>query len=251
MYLKRRILLDLYKHVELRKAVSMSLYLKKYYTSSAIHNYSTNKLHIITGLSANVIKRHIGILVVYGLAEFVGKNKDVFVLRSLKSSTKHRNIYLDDRNFSYDEKKNKNIDAQRVKYIDDMVCIAMITEIQRHKDYAKHIILQTKSPKTVKEFKAARSACKDAGWNDNYVENGLSYNGIAKKIGIGVQKAFLLIRRACEIKILQKINNVKKVYYQGAIYIQDMFKSYTYIYNHYVYKVYANSYAILNGNISL
>lgn len=251
MYLKRRILVDLYKNVELRKAVSMALYIKRYYVSSAVHNYSTNKLRTITGLSANVIKKHVNTLVVYGLAEFVGRKKDVFVLHTLKSSTKHRNIYIDDKDFAYDKKKNKNINAQKIKFIDDLVCIAMIVEIQKHKDYAKHIILQKMCPKNVKEFKEARSVCKDAGWGSQYVEKGLSYHGIAKNLGTGLQKAFLLIKKACEMKILRKINNIRKIYYQGAIYVQDMFKSYTYIYNNYVYKVYANSYVILNGNISL
>ena len=84
--------MDLYKNIELRKAVSMSLFLKKHAVSSAIHNYSVNKIRLLTGLSANVIKKHVDILLVYGLAEFVGKKKDIFILHTLKSSTKHRNV---------------------------------------------------------------------------------------------------------------------------------------------------------------
>ena len=121
----------------------------------------------------------------------------------------------------------------------------MITEIQKHKDYAKHIIQKKEQPKNLQEFKAALSACKNAGWSKSYVENGLSYSTIAKKLGVGMQKAFLLIKKAVEQKILKKVNNIDKVFYPGAIYIQDLIKTYTYIYKDYIYKVNANTYIIL------
>lgn len=237
--------MDLYKNVELRKAVSMSLFLKKHAVSSAIHDYSVNKIRLLTGLSANVIKKHVDILLVYGLAEFVGKKKDIFILHTLKSGTKHRNVYINDDNFEYNGNIRKNNKAQRVKHIDDLLCIAMITEIQKHKDYAKHIIQKKEKPKNLQEFKTALSTCKNAGWGKFYVENGLSYSTIAQRLGVGVQKAFLLIKKAVEQKILKKVNNIKKVLYPGAIYIQDLIKSYTYIYKDYVYQVNANTYIIL------
>lgn len=237
--------MDLYKNVELRKAVSMSLFLKECNVSSAVHDYSVNKLHLMTGLSAGVIKKRVEILVIFGLAEFVGKNKNILVFRTLKSGTKHRNVFVKCNEFNSDDKIRKNKNAQKVKHIDDMLCIAMITEIQKHKDYAKHMIQKRENPENVKEFKDARSSCKRAGWNNHYVEYGLSYKTIANKIGVGCQKAFLLIKKAISQKIMDKINNIRKVYCPGVSHIKDMIKSYTYIYNNNVYKVSANTYVIL------
>lgn len=223
----------------------MALYLKRYAVSSAIHDYSVNKLHLLTGLSAGVVKKRVATLVVYGLAEYAGKKKDVLVLRTPKSGTKHRNVFINDDDFKCNDKLCKNGKAQEVKHIDDLVCIAMIVEIQRHKDYAKHIIQQKENPESVKDFKAARSACKNAGYGNRYVENGISYCGMAKSLGVGVQKTFSLVQKACKLKILRKINNIRKVFYKGALYVSDLFKSYTYIYNDMVYKVYANTYQVL------
>jgi hypothetical protein len=246
MEIKRRILMDLYKSKELRKAVAFSLYIKEYCGISIISEYSVHKMRLLTGVSPIVIKKRVEMLVAFGLAEFVGKKRDILVLRTLKSNTKHRNVTLTD-NAKYETLDNskKNKKAQFVKHVDDLLCIYMIVEIQKHKDYACRTIQQRENPKNTKELKESRRTCNRAGWYSSFRDNGLSYKTIAERIGICVQKAVNLVKSAIFYRILAKQKNVRKKYCAGSRYIQDLLVNYTFILNDYVYKISANTYRVM------
>lgn len=246
MEIKRRILMDLCKSKELRKAVAFSLYIKEYCSISIISEYSVHKMRLLTGVSPTAIEKRVEMLVAFGLAEFVGKKKDILVLRTLKSNTKHRNVTLADNDkYKTLDNSKKNKKAQYVKHVDDLLCIYMIVEIQKHKDYACRTIQQRENPKNAKELKESRRTCNRAGWYSSFRDNGLSYKTIAERIGVCMQKAVNLVKSAIFYHILAKQKNVRKKYCAGSRYIQDLLVNYTFILNDYVYKISANTYRVL------
>lgn len=241
----------MYGNAQLRKAVAFSIYVKSKTPSSAVPHWSVNKLHELTGVSADAIKQRIRTLKEYELIEFVGKGENCAVFRSLRSSCSHRNIFVPETKFSGDNQKKKNSDAQGVKHIEDALTAILIVEIQRHKDYAKQTIRQKRSPKSISDYKEARKVCNRCGYGDKYVERGLSYKTIAKRLGICLQKAVEAVKFAVEQNFLAKSKQIKRLFVANLRSVEDML-SFTYAYGSYIYRVYANRYALIShGNNTL
>lgn len=242
----------MYRNSELRKAIAFSLYIKSRVVSSSVPYWSVNKLHDISGVSPTTVKKRLRILKEYGVISFTGKNKHCLVFSSLQSHTAHRNITISDINFVLDEKSLKNQKAQNVKFIDDILATLLIVEIQNRKDYAKQMIQQSKQPKDLAELKEAKKACNRFGYSAEFIDNGISYKRMAKKIGCGIQKAFDIIRFATGNGILNKIKNVQKFYFHGIKFINnELRKIYTYTKGNIAYKVGANRYQLCAGMVCI
>lgn len=248
MEIRRKLIAQMYGNAKLRKAIAFSIYVKSKTPSSAVPQWSVNKLRELTGVSAGAIKQRIRTLKEYDLITFVGKGENCAVFRSLRSSSSHRNVFIHETKFDGDKQKKKNNDAQSVKHIEDTLTAILIVEIQRHKDYARQMIQQKRSPKSLTDYKEARKVCNRCGYGEKYVERGLSYKTIAKRLGIGLQKAVETIKFAVEQKFLAKFKQTKRLFVANLRYIEDML-SFTYSYGNYIYSVYANRYALIShGN---
>lgn len=252
MQIRRKILNDLYRNPELRKAIAFSLYIKSRVVSSSVPHWSINKLHEISGISSTTVKKRLRILKQYGAISFTGKNHHCLVFSSLQSHTAHRNITISDIDFVLDKKSHKNQKAQNVKFIDDILTTLLIVEIQNRKNYARQMIQQSKQPKDLTELKEAKKACNRFGYSAEFVDNGISYKRMAEKIGCCLQKAFNIINCATKNKILNKIKNVQKFYFHGAKFINEELKRiYTYIKGNIAYRVGANRYQICAGMVCI
>lgn len=235
---------------QLRKAIAFSIFVKSKTKSSTVHHWSINKLHEITGVSAGVIRKRLAILRELELIEEVGKKNRCLVFLSLKSHTSHRNAFIPTTDFISNNNLKKNAYAQEVKNIEKLLSIAIVIEIQKHKEYAKQMIQQSKHPKNLEELKEAKKACNRFGYGEKFHDNGISYNYIAKKLGVSVKTAFDIVKFAVEKEILAKIRNTSKRIFSNINYIEDIIKTnYTYIKNNIIYKVYSNSYRCTAGMV--
>lgn len=243
MEIRRKLLNQMYRNPQMRKAIAFSIFVKSKTKSSTVHHWSVNKLHEITGVSAGAIRKRLAILRELELIEEVGKKKRCLVFLSLKSHTSHRNSFVPTIIFNSNKNLKKNAYAQEVKNIEKLLSVAIVIEIQKHKEYAKQMIQQSKHPKNLETLKEAKKACNHFGYGDTFHDNGISYNCIAKELGVSLKTAFDTIKFAIEKEILLKIRNTEKRIFSSINYIQDIIKTnYTYIKNNIIYKVYANSY---------
>ncbi len=234
----------MYRNTDLRKAIAFSLYIKTKVKSSAIPHYTINKLHNITGVSANAVRSRLATLRAYGLVENTGKNNQCLVFKSLKSHTAHRNVALKDIVFTPNDNLNKNAYAQNVKFIEKSLSVMLMMDIQNRKDFAKQMIRQSKHPKSIKELKDAKKVCNRYGYGAKYRENGISYKYIAKTLGCCVQTAFNIVYFGVKNNILRKTKKTEKRFLIGIKYFEDMLSpSYTYTNKNYACKVCANRYA--------
>lgn len=251
MEIRRRILNQMYRNTELRKAVAFSLFIKTRVKSSAVQKWSVNKLHEISGVSASAVRKRIDTLKALGLVEFTGKGNRCLVFKSLKSHTSHRNATVPNIEFVSNNQSKKNAYAQNVKFIEDTLSAMLIVEIQNRKNYAKQMIQQSKNPKNVKELKEAKKACNRFGYGEKFRENGISYKHIATELGVSLKTAFDIVEFACKKEILCKFRNIEKRFIQSLDYVKDMIlNNYTYIKNNIICKVYANTYSIMGASPS-
>ncbi len=235
----------MYCNPQLRKAVAFSLFVKSNAPSSVVRNWNINKLHTLTGVSANVVTQRLSTLREYGLIDFEGVRGEHLVFKSLHSNTSHRNVKLPSLHFSSDTTKKKNKKAQYIKSIEETLAAMLLVEIQKHKNYAEQTIQKSLNPSSKKEYKKAVKTCNRLNYGRNFVDNGISYKYMAQKIGFSVYSAQKMVKFAVEHNIVQKSQAIFKRVKGVGKYIEDMLTGYTFCHHNYIYKIYACHYALL------
>lgn len=236
----RRTILWSSRNDGLLKAVALSLFFKNRFVSSTVNNFTYNKIKSATGLHITTIKKRIDTLKKYGLVSIKNNN---LVFLSISSSNADRNVVISC------EKDTS------IKDIEKLLYTAMVVEIQRKKDFVKHLLQTAHDPKKhqkLGEVKRARKLCRKYGYDKKeFIDNGLSYKTIAKKLCISVQKAFDIISFAVEKNIIDKVKRVQQVYFKGIgkriSYLYDI--DYTFCTSNNLYRVYANRYTVCAGDI--
>lgn len=233
MFIRRELYYDIITDPTTVRAVAMSLFVKKRIRSSAINQYSDNKLHKITGLHANTCKKYVSILMELGLVEFIGRNGKTLVFKKLSSRHQRKNVDLND------------IDGHTVMDIAYHLYAIFNVEIIKHKLYAKHII-ETANDGFI-NIKAAKRKARKYGYGREFIDNGLSFKAIAKKLKCGLQKAQNIIKFCCDKLFLIKHKHVTQVYDKYAqTTILFCPNEYTFAKKDYLYIVNANSYELGN-----
>lgn len=233
--LRRHIFYNSRGNANMIKALALAVYIKHNVVSSTITNYTTNKLRNLTGLSYSSITKRINTLKQLGFVKFVGRNNQHLVIGNMTSHCKHRNIDL-----------SKCV-VDSVKDIEKSLYAMFILEIQKRKDFVKHMIQSVNNPSNLVEHKKARQICKRYGYDREFKEYGISYKTIAKKLGVCLQKAFEIVKFAIENNMIVKYKHCKQLYVKGIKNAQKFcdFNDVTFVTNNNAYKIYANSYAIV------
>lgn len=245
MKVKRNIINKMYRNSALRKAIAFSLFIKARTRNSIVKNCTINKLHDITGVSANAIKDRLSVLEEIGLIERVGVNNKHLVFKSLHSNTSHRNVVIPNSKFKPNKKSSKNAYAQEIKFIENVLTAILLVEIQRRKNYAKQIIQQRQQPRSKKEYTEAVKVCNHLGYGRNFFDNGISYKYIAKHIGMSIFKSIQIAELAQNLHLIKKIKNCVRKISICYKYVEDMITNYTYSYRNYIFKKYANKYVLI------
>lgn len=234
--LRRHIFYNSRGNANMIKALALAVYIKHNVVSSTITNYTTNKLRNLTGLSYSSITKRINTLKQLGFVKFVGRNNQHLVISNMTSHCKHRNIDL-----------SKCV-VNSVKDIEKSLYAMFILEIQKRKNFVKHTIQSVNNPRNLDEHKKARQICKRYGYDREFKEYGISYKTIAKKLDVCLQKAFEIVKFAIANNMIVKYNHCKQLYVKGIKNAQKFcdFNDVTFFTNNNAYKVYANSYGLVD-----
>ena len=228
---------------KLQKALAIAILLKQRLgRSSMMRDYSINKIHTLTKISATTINKYMPILIENGWVSFCGKNNQHLIVSKLCSHTDGRNICVD--KFCFDSFADV--------YRSLRAFLALI--IQSHKDFIKRTIQIATNPKVGENCKAARKTMKRLVRegiirDGEYKEYGLSYKRIAKELGNCARTAFRVMQYAIKKKLVGKHNNVEQIYAPKVFYRSII--GYTFATKNNLYCVHANTYTITDGIVSL
>lgn len=209
----------------------MSLFVKQRIKSSAVNNFSYNKLHKLTGLHINTCKRYVRILLNLGLARFDGNGNNTLVFCTLQSRHKNKNIDL------------KELVSDKISKIAYQLLAIFNVEIIQRKNWAKHIIATATNG--FKHIKDAKRKVRKYGYGREFIDYGLSLNKIAQKLKCGLQKAQNIIKFGIKYGFIVKHKNVIQIYNKAAKYIFSLFPhQYTFATENNLYIIQANSYSL-------
>lgn len=214
----------------LLKAIAMFLLIRKRLGSNVLKNYSINKLVNITGAHASTIKKRIRVLSEYGLVTISDKS---LMLRSVVSKHAKRNVKLGERKMEYSSLKSVEYSLQAI----------LVVVVQSRKDFAQRTIRNAHGAShDYKVVKAARDAARKFGYGFEYIERGLSYKTIAKKLGVSIKTAVEIVKFAVKRTILKKTKHFIADYLPKVNFMEGL--GYTFTTRNYGYKVAANTYSI-------
>lgn len=215
---------------ELLKAIAMFLLVRKRLGCNVIKGYSINKLVNITGAHARTIKKRMHVLLSYGLVTIVNKT---LTLCSVVSKHAKRNVKLGEEQMDYTSLKSVEYSLQSI----------LVAQIQLRKDFAKRTIRNAHGAShDYKVVKAARDAARKFGYGFDYIEKGLSYKTIAKRIGVSITSAVKIVKFAVKRAFLNKISHSITTYLPSVSGMEVY--GYTFTTANYGYKVLANSYSV-------
>jgi len=238
MRLRRRIMNECKGNPRLQKAVAMALFIKsKIGRGSTIRNYSVNKLHGITGISATTIKKYMPVIIGMGLAHFEGKGCQHLVMGKMCSHTDGRNICVD--RFVFDSFKET--------YNSLRAYLVML--IQSRKDFIRRTIQTATNPKRGEDYKAARKTMKRLvregvlrGMYEAYREYGIGLARIAKETGNCIRTACKVVKYAVEQKWMQKKRHFSRFFAPNVNFMHV--DGFTFSTRNNLYKVSPNTYSL-------
>ncbi len=215
---------------ELLKAIALLLLIRKRLGSNIVKNFSVNKLVGITGVHAHTIRKRMRVLSEYGLAVMEGQT---LVLRSIVSKHTRRNVKLGERKMDYSSLKGIEYSLQAI----------LVVTIQNRKEFAKQTIRNAHGgSRDYKTVKAARSAARKFGYGDEYVEKGLSYRTIARRLGVCIKTAVEVVKFGVKRAFFTKATRFLSTY-MPSVCGRDIF-GYTFTTRNYAYVVLANTYTV-------
>lgn len=223
----------MFRNRPLLKAVAMAIYVKKHTTSSLVKAWSVNRLHQITGLSATTIKKRLPVLFEQGFITYQGRYNEHLLFVNLKSSCNRNNIDI------------SNIKSDTVKDIEKSLTALLVVLIQKQKEYARLQLQHASNGKTVAEIKHGMRERKRYGWHTHFVDHGLSYARIARRLGVSLRKAFDSVAFGLKCGFFTKASHFIKYNIKGASNLSEVPQGFTFISKRgYLYKVYANTYSL-------
>lgn len=198
-------------------------------------DFSFNKLHNTTGLHYVTLRKRMATLEGMSLIMRHGKDKrNLSFLRVHRSNDRNNIIFPDE-------------ELKSVKDYEDALLSITIVETQRHKEYVRKLINTIKHSHNYADVKkACRKVNGEYEGVRAYVDNGISYRYLSKKMGVSLQKAFQVVRFAVEKKFVELKKNFEQIFSRGVNYYLDKMNSvFTFSTKNNIYMVKANTYRVL------
>lgn len=171
-----------------------------------------------------------------GLIRMVGKDNRHLMFEHIRSN--NSNILID------------RIILDSVKTVEEGLLAMFIVEVQLKKNYVSQLVAKLKNPKNLEEYKRAKRICKWRGYT-KFIDNGISYGYIAKKLGIQLNKVSAIIKYAVKQLMIIKTKQWKVEFHFDSSWQADHFLSFVdnvkkgiFSYKGYIYRVGANLYSI-------
>ena len=237
-----------------RKAIALFVVLKHIYPASGIRNYKASIICKALGMHYNTFKRLMNILIANGLCEFVGRNKTTLRLRSIRTKWKSKDMDISFIRFSLTKRKNGSYEG--VRYVLDKIAkeivVVYILDVNRRRSYAERLVGSSVNPRCKDEMLKADKERRRRGYRKTFEHKGISYKGLADRLGMSEQMAFYVIKYAVDSGLLIKQNNIERIDTTDKEHLADMAKiirtkfgknkDYTFICGCFVYYVGANDY---------
>lgn len=225
-----------------RKALELYLYVKNKYASSTIPNFTYKGLSKETGLCYTSVKKRISTLKELDLIEFVGKNKQHLLFKNARAKKSNVNVGV--------------LNKTDIQSISDGLFALFLVEIQLRKDYIKQLLLKKETAQKRDNIKAVNKEIRERGLiGKKFVDNGISYKYIAKRLKIGFNRVSALIKNAVKLGMLSVEKHIELIFdakdsgksgHFAFQYVVD--KRNRFATNRGIYEVKANSY-ILNKDM--
>lgn len=226
----------MFRRKDILKAVALAIYVKEHSTSSLVKNWSVNKIHSLSGLGATTVKKRLQTLRLLDLTKECGPH---LLFARLKSSCDRNNIDI------------PATGNASVKEIEKCLMALLVALIQRQKDYVNLQLQRVNNGMSLKDIKKARRERKRYGWRSFFEENGLSYKGIAKRLGICVKTAFEVVKFGIRKGFFKKISHFLCLRDRGAANLTEVPDGWTFISKKgNLFKVFSNTY-ILSRRFSI
>lgn len=237
-----------------RKALALFIVLKHIYRAGGIRNYSPNSLRKFLGMHIDTVKRLMGVLIENGLCEFVGRDSKTLRLRSIRTGWKDRDIDISFIRFNL--RRREDGAFADVRYIIDRIAKELVAvyilDVNKRRDYARRLVSSSVNPNSKCEYVRAEKERRRRGYDKIFANVGISYEGLAKRLGMSVQTAFYSVQYAVNSGLLAKQSNIMRIDTTDKEHRNDMIKaidakfdknkSFTYICGRFVYFVGANDY---------
>lgn len=193
------------------KALALFCFLKENFPSSAIPDYTRDKIRKITGLHSNTIKKRIALLLKLGYVQFKTSKDGAIILKLNKVASKHKERNIDLSNLVYDS----------VKSVEKSLYAIYIGIIIERKKYAKQVIYEAHNSYDLNKLKSAKKREAQLkgvrGSKPAFVDNGISYKGLAKRLKVSLQKAFSIVSFATEFDFVVKIKRQYQLFCRDAM----------------------------------
>ena len=215
-----------------RKALALLLYVKNASTSSTITNFTYNKLHELTGMHPNTLKKYMKVLDNMGFIERFGENNQHVMFNKIRA--KKSNICIE------------RINYETVKSVELGLLAMFIVEKQNQKEFIKRMIVKKETAR--RNVKQIVKVCNHYGYT-KFNDYGISYKYIAKSLGITLKKVSSLIKEAIKRNMIIKYKHSIQLEFVGQNahkilkYCGDNNKNMFATKNN-IYKVLANTYSI-------
>ena len=230
MKVRKSIIHKLNNDAQVRKALALSLYCKDELGIHYVKEFTYNKLHVLTGIHVNTLKKRIRTLMEVGLAFMEGRK---LVFNKVHKDNNRNNIILD---------------TERIHTLKDYeyaIISLGIAIVQANKIFAKSVIDKCTDPKNLKEYKSAKKLANAHGYGRNFVDNGISYEYMANKFGISVKTACSVVKFAVKNLILCVKKNFEQIFVKSVNKaIGKFYSEYTFSTKNNIYVVHANSYSL-------
>lgn len=252
--LDRDIFNALYNSKDGRKAIALLIVLKSIYRAGGIRNYLPSVVCKKLGMHFNTFKRLMGILIDNRLCEFVGRNKTTLKMRSIRTNFKDKDIDISFIKFSLTKREDGSYGGVRnaIDKISKELVAVYILDVNRRRSYAERLVSSSVNPRSKDEMLKADKERRKRGYRKTFVHKGISYKGLAQRLGMSEQMAFYTVKYAVESGLLIKKNNIERIDTRDKDHLKDMAKivnakfgkntDYTFICGRFIYFVGANDY---------
>ena len=226
-----------------QKALAVAIRIKSLLgRDSTIHNFTINKLHRLTGISAKTLNRYLPILEDMGIVSYCGKDRRHMVMGRLHSHSACRNVNID----------RFDLASFRTIYYSLRAFIAL--SIQHRKDFIRRTIQIATDPRGGQDCKTARKTVKRLVRqgilkcpNGKYDESGITFKRIAKETGNCIRTAERIVDFAVMKGWVTKIRHYTQFFERNVMY--RLIDGFTFTTTNNIYSVQANSY-VLNPSVS-
>lgn len=239
MRLKRKIFHECIGNPRIQKAVSIAVLLKiRLGRVSTMHNWSVNKIHELTGISATTINKYLPLMKSIGLVCTEGRNNGHLVVKRLSSKRQGRNIDI------------SKFDFSSFKDIYNCLRAFLALAIQARKEFVRRALHASQNPSSPGELKRARSKLRRlvkngviSGMDAKFEDHGISRARIARETGNCLRTAHNIIEFAINKKWWKKENHEIRVLLSGIAY-RDTGELFTYTTKNYLVISLANTYIL-------